>query len=432
MQRPVVSADLLVTGISQLLTLARADGQPRVGAALLDLGLVEDGALAAHGGRVVAAGPREEVLRGVQTGPDCRHVDAGGRVVMPGFVDCHTHTAFAGYRLDEYEWRVSGTPYEEIAARGGGIAKSVAQVRSASEQALFSLNARRLESCLRYGTTTIEIKSGYGLDLENELKQLRVVRRLAGHFPLTVVPTFLGAHAVPPEHRGSRERYVQVVIDEMIPAVARERLAEFNDVFCETGAFSREETERILRAGQRAGLKARIHADELTDSGGAALAAELGAVSADHLKKTGKKGIERMATAGVFGVLLPGTSFGLPSLEFAPARAMAAAGMRLAMATDFNPGSSTCESMPMMIAIACSHMRIAPAEAISMATYNPAFVLGREREVGSLENGKRADFIVLDAEDYREVANHFGVNPVDGVFVAGTQWQPGPRDALRG
>jgi imidazolonepropionase len=208
----------------------------------------------------------------------------------------------------------------------------------------------------------------------------------------------------------------------MIPAVAREGLAEFNDVFCEVGAFSREETERILRFGQRAGLKARIHADELTDMGAAELACHVGAVSADHLKKTSDKGIDRMAKAGVFGVLLPGTSFGLPSLEFAPARRMVDAGVRLAIATDLNPGSSTSESMPMMIAIACSHMRLSPAEAVAMATYNPAFVLGRDREVGSLETGKRADFLVLACEDYREVANHYGVNPVARVFVAGEEW----------
>ncbi len=418
------SADLIVSHISELVTL-RGDGAPRVGAALRDLSIVKDGALAVHGGRVVAAGRRDEVLRAVKPSPDCVSIDADGRVVMPGFVDCHTHLVFAAYRLDEYEWRVSGTPYAEIAERGGGIAKSVAHMRATSEPELLAVSEQRLQSAIRHGTTTIEIKSGYGLDLENEMKQLRVVRELASRHPVTIVPTFLGAHAIPPEYREKREDYVRLLLDTMIPAVAREGLAEFNDVFCERGAFSREETERILRFGQRAGLKARIHAEELSDTGGAVLAAELGAASAAHLKKIGPEGIDRMAAAGVFGVMLPGTSFGLPSLDFAPARAMVTAGMRLAIATDFNPGSSTCESMPMMIAIACSHMRLTPAEAIAMATYNPAFVLGREREVGSLEAEKRADFIVLDAEDHREVANHFGVNPVDRVFVAGAEWKPG-------
>ncbi|HKW15268.1 MAG TPA: imidazolonepropionase [Candidatus Krumholzibacteria bacterium] len=417
-----LSADLIVTDISELVTL-RGDGKPRTGEALRDIGIVKDGALAAFGGRIVAAGSREEVMRAARPAADCVHVDAGRRVVMPGFVDCHTHLVFATYRLDEYEWRVAGTPYAEIAARGGGIAKSVGHVRAMSEAELLARSTARLHSAIAHGTTTIEIKSGYGLDLEHEMKQLRVVRELARTHPVTIVPTFLGAHAIPLEYREKREDYVRLLIDVMIPAVVRENLAEFNDVFCETGAFSREETERILRSGQRAGLKARIHAEELTDTGGAVLAAAIGAASADHLKKIGPEGINAMAKAGVFGVLLPGTSFGLPSLDFAPARAMLAAGMRLAIASDFNPGSSTCESMPMMISIACSHMRLSPAEAISMATYNPAFVLGREREVGSLESGKRADFVVLNAVDHREVANHFGVNPVARVYVAGTAWE---------
>jgi imidazolonepropionase len=420
MTRPL--ADLIVTRVSELVTLRGADGAPRTGASLRELGIEKDGALAARGGRIVAAGGRDEVLRAVEPARGCVHVDAGARVVMPGFVDCHTHLVFAAYRLDEYEWRVQGTSYAEIAERGGGIAKSVADVRATPETALLALADARLRSAIRHGTTTIEIKSGYGLDLENEMKQLRVARALSERFPVTVVPTFLGAHAVPPEYREKRDDYVRLLTDVMIPAVVREGLAEMNDVFCERGAFSREETERILRSGQRAGLKARIHAEELSDSGGAVLAAELGAASADHLKKIGPEGINRMAAAGVFGVLLPGTSFGLPSLDFAPARAMVSAGMRLAVATDFNPGSSTSESMPMMIAIACSHMRLTPAEAITMTTYNPAFVLGREREVGSLEPGKRADFIVLDAEDHREVANHFGINPVARVFAAGVEW----------
>jgi imidazolonepropionase len=415
-------ADLIVTDISELVTL-RGDGQPRVGAALNDIGLVKNGVLAAHSGRIVAAGARDEVLGSVKPTSDCVHTSAQHSVVMPGFVDCHTHLVFARYRLDEYEWRVAGTPYAEIAARGGGIAKSVLHLRAMSEAELLAVSRKRLHSAIAHGTTTIEIKSGYGLDLEHEFKQLRVARELARTHPITIVSTFLGGHAIPPEFREKREDYVRLLTDVMIPAVVREKLAEFNDVFCETGAFSREETERILRSGQRAGLKARMHAEELTDTGGAVLAAEIGAVSADHLKKIGPEGINRMAAAGVFGVLLPGTSFGLPSLDFAPARAMMSAGMRLAIATDFNPGSSTCESMPIMIAIACSHMRLSPAQAISMATYNPAFLLGREREVGSLEAGKRADFIVLDAEDHRELANHFGVNPVARVFVAGSAWE---------
>jgi imidazolonepropionase len=273
------AADLIVTDISELVTL-RGDGKPRTGEALRDIGIVKDGALAALGGRIVAAGARDEVLRAVKPAADCRAVSAQGSVVMPGFVDCHTHLVFARYRLDEYEWRVAGTPYAEIAARGGGIAKSVSHVRSMTESELLAVSRRRLHSAIAHGTTTIEIKSGYGLDLEHEMKQLRVVRALAESHPVTIVPTFLGAHAIPSEYREKREDYVRLLTDVMIPAVVRENLAEFNDVFCETGAFSREETERILRSGQRAGLKARIHAEELTDTGGAVLAAEIGAASA--------------------------------------------------------------------------------------------------------------------------------------------------------
>ncbi len=416
------TADLVVTGCGQLVTLAKPDRTPRVRDALKDLAIVTDGALAVAGGRLISVGTRAHVLATTRVSAQTREVDAGGAVVMPGFVDCHTHAAFADYRLDEYEWRVSGTPYAEIAARGGGIAKSVEHVRNTPQGVLLERTRRRIHSAISYGTTTIEVKSGYGLDLENELKQLRVVAALRKELPIEIVPTFLGGHAIPKEMATDREGYVQALIHDMIPRVAADGLAEFNDVFCEVGAFSREETERILRSGQRAGLKARIHADELTDTGGAELAASLGAVSADHLKKTNDKGIDRMEKAGVFGVLLPGTSFGLPSLDFAPARKMVDAGMRLAVASDFNPGSSTSESMPMMVSIACSHMRLSPAEALSMATYNPAFVLGCEGEVGSLEVGKRADFLVLDAHDYREVANHFGVNPVARVFVAGREW----------
>ncbi|HEX5131992.1 MAG TPA: imidazolonepropionase [Candidatus Krumholzibacteria bacterium] len=420
-----VAADLIVTGASQLLTLARPGGGARIGPALSDLGIVAGGCLAAAGGRIVATGGRDEVLAAVNPAPGCREVDARGRVVMPGFVDCHTHTVFARYRLDEYEWRIGGTPYEAIAARGGGIAKSVEHIRATNEADLARISRERLAGCIAHGTTTIEIKSGYGLDLDNEMKQLRVIRHLADTFPVTVVATFLGGHAIPREHARTRAAYVDLLVEEMIPAVVAAGLAEFNDVFCESGVFTLEETERILRAGQRAGLKARLHADELTDMGAAELAADIGAVSADHLKKISDRGIARMASAGTFGVLLPGTSFGLPSLAFAPARRMVEAGMRLAIASDFNPGSSTSESMPMMTSIACSHMRLSPAEAITMATINAACVLGRDHEAGSLEPGKRADFLLLNCEDYREVPNHFGVNPVEMVFIAGEPWQRG-------
>lgn len=404
---------------SQLLTLSEPSGRPRVGPDLGELGIIRGGALAAKDGTIVAVGAREAVEGAIEPSPRCEVVDAAGAVVMPGFVDCHTHTVFARYRLDEYEWRVAGTPYATIAERGGGIAKSVADVHETDAESLFAVSQRRLAGCMAYGTTTIEIKSGYGLDLENEMKMLRVIRRLAENSSMTIVASFLGAHSLPASYADRREEFIELVTEKMIPAVAGAKLAEYNDVFSETGVFTVDEAERILRAGQRAGLKARIHADELDDTGSAELAARIGAVSADHLTRINPRGMARMAETGVFGVLLPGTSFGLPSLHFAPARAMVDAGMRLALASDFNPGSSTSESMPMMIAIACSHLRLSPAEAIAASTYNPAFVLGRERQVGSLEVGKRADFLVLNCEDYREIPNRFGINPVAKVFIEG-------------
>ncbi len=412
-------ASLLVVNASQMLTLGGNRGVPRVGPELNELAVVEDGSLAAHGGRIVAVGTRAEVEQSVEPTPECQVVDAGGAVVAPGFVDCHTHAVFAKYRLDEYEWRVAGTSYAEIARRGGGIAKSVADLHEMDEETLFNVSVERLKGCVRHGTTTIDIKSGYGLDLENELKQLRVIKRLAENLPLTIVATFLGAHSVPKSYVNKREAFIRLVIDTMIPAVKKEGLAEYIDVFSETGVFTVEEAERILRAGQQAGLKARLHADELEDTGSAELSVRIGAISADHLTKINPRGIAKMADSGVFGVLLPGTSFGLPSLHFAPARQMVDAGMRVAVASDFNPGSSTSESMPMMIAIACSHMRLSPAEAIAASTYNPAFIVGRDQVVGSLEPGKRADFLILNCEDYREIPNRFGVNPVSRVYIGG-------------
>jgi len=414
--------DLIVRNCRQLLTLQSPSKGPRKGKDLADIGLVGDGSIAASGGKIVAAGTCDSVMAAVRPAEECIEVDAGGAVVMPGFVDCHTHTVFAAYRLDEYEKRVRGVPYAEIARTGGGIAKSVADLRRTDERDLFETGLRRLNGCLRHGSTTIEIKSGYGLNLENELKQLRVIRDLRKVCPALVVPTFLGAHAVPPEYKDRREEYIQLVVREMIPAVAREGLAEFIDIFSEAGVFSTEEAERILRAGSEAGLKPRVHADELYDTSSAEMAVHVGAVSADHLNKISSRGMSLVAGSEVIGVLLPGTSFGLPSLEFAPARAMVEHGMAVAIATDFNPGSSPSESMPMMIAIACSHMRLSPAEAIAAATYNPAFALRREHEVGSLETGKRADFLILDCEDYREIPYRFGINPVGRVFIKGQEW----------
>ena len=415
----------VIKNCRQLLTLRSGERIPRRGEALSDLGLIENGTLLIHDGRVAAANTSDAVAKSIDPSVDYEEIDAGGAVVMPGFVDCHTHTVFAAYRLDEYQKRVLGVPYAEIAAAGGGIAKSVSHLRKMGEDTLLEVGRRRLKGCLRHGSTTIEIKSGYGLDLENELKQLRVIKELAASSPPLIVATFLGAHALPSEYAARRGEFVDLVINEMLPTVADQGLAEFNDVFSEIGVFTTEEAERILRAGLSTGLKARVHADELNDTGSSEMAVRVGAVSADHLTKISSKGISQMADSSVVGVLLPGTSFGLPSLDFAPARNMVDRGMIIAIATDFNPGSSPSESMPMMISIACSHMGLSSAEAIAATTYNAAFVLGREDEVGSLEAGKRADFLILDCEDYREIPYRFGVNPVHRVFIEGVEWVDG-------
>jgi len=416
-------ADLVVKNCGQLLTLRSTDRTPRRGSALADLGLVENGAVAIRKGRIVGVGSASSVESSIQPVATCREIDAGRAVVMPGFVDCHTHTCFARYRLDEYEKRVRGVPYSEIARAGGGIAKSVADVKEMDEETLLEVSEKRLKGCLDHGSTTVEIKSGYGLDLDNELKQLRVIKRLAEVSPAQVVSTFLGAHAVPGEFRDRREAYISQLIHEMIPLVVDQGLAEFVDVFSEIGVFTTREAERILRAGISAGLKGRVHADELNDTGSAEMAVRVGAVSADHLTKINTRAITRMADSNVIGVLLPGTSFGLPSLDFAPARDMVERGVAIAIATDFNPGSSPSESMPMMISIACSHMGLSAAEAIAGATYNAAFALCRAEEVGSLEVGKHADFLILDCEDYREVPYRFGTRIVGRVFIGGNEWK---------
>jgi imidazolonepropionase len=417
-------ADLLVSNCSQLVTLRNSTPTPRRGDALGDIGIIPDGAFAARDGRILAVGTPSEVEAAAPPAADCTFIDAGRSVVMPGFVDCHTHTVFAHYRLQEYEWRIQGKAYADIAKAGGGIAKSVSDLRKMTEEELLAVSRRRLNGCIRNGSTTIEIKSGYGLDLEHELKQLRVIRELGKRSPATIVPTFCGAHSVPAEYDGKREEFINLLIETMIPEVASQGLAEYIDVFCETGVFSVQEAERILRSGNQSGLKARLHADELSDTGGADLAVRLGAVSADHLTKISPENIRRLAGSSIIAVLLPGTSFGLPSLHFAPAREMIEKGVAIALASDFNPGSSPSESMSMMIAIACSHMKLSPAEAIAAATYNPAFVVGREHEAGSLEAGKRADFLLLACEDYREIPYRFGINPVEQVFIGGKRWYP--------
>jgi len=386
---------------------------------MTDLGLIESGSVAVQGGHILAVGTEGEVSRQVSINAQTVVIDASDRVVMPGFVDPHTHPVFAGTREEEFEMRLKGASYPEIAAAGGGIRSSVRRLRQASEDQLCREALPRLDRLLSHGTTTAEAKSGYGLDLANELKTLEVIARLNRDHPLDLVPTFLGAHEVPDEYRQDRGEYIRLVVEEMIPRVAESDLAEFCDIFCEQDVFDIPESRSILTAAQQAGLKLKLHADELAASGGSQLAAELGAVSADHLVYTGADGIAAMAAAGVIPVLLPGTTFFLRGKRYAPAREMIAAGLPVALATDLNPGSCMTESMPMILTLACLQMGLLPSEAICAATVNAAWALDRGAMVGSLEVGKRADLVIWGIDSYKILPYHYGVNLVDTVIKSG-------------
>lgn len=336
-------------------------------------------------------------------------IDAAGKVVLPGFVDSHTHLIFSGSREAEFEQRLQGLTYQEIAARGGGINASVAHVRRASRDELKESARRRLERLLGFGVTTVEVKSGYGLSPADELKCLEVIADLNGAAPFELVPTFLGAHAVPPEYRQDRAAYVRLLIDTMLPEVARAKLAEFCDVFCETGVFSLDESARILGRARELGLQLKLHADELTPLGGAELAARLGAVSADHLLCITEAGIEALARTGTVATLLPGTAFFL-GVAYAPARKLIEHGVAVALASDCNPGTCPTENLPLVGAMACTQMKMLPAEAITALTLNGAAALARADRLGSLEPGKQADLVVFDVPDYRHLFYHFGIN----------------------
>jgi imidazolonepropionase len=407
---------LFVFNCAQLVTLA-GPRRPRVGAELRELAIVEDGALLVRGGLIERVGRREEIEPLLDA--DCEVFDAGGRVLAPGFVDAHAHPVFAGQRADEFEKRAAGVSYQEIAAAGGGIRSTVRRTRAADEEELFAVARRREQWFLRTGTTTVEAKSGYGLSVEDELKMLRVVRRLNAEGRLKYVPTFLGAHEVPDEYRERRNEYVALVIEEMLPRVAAEGLAEFCDVFCEERVFTVEDSRRVLEAARALGLGLRVHADQLTRGDGALLAAELKAKTADHLEHTDAAGIAALKASGVQPVLLPGSVYALGSSRYPAARAMIDEGLAVVLATDFNPGSSPTPSMTMILSLASTHMKMTPAEGLSAATVNAAYSLGRGAETGTLETGKRADFVAHDCADYRELAYFFGVEHAHAVYVGG-------------
>jgi len=411
-----VSETLAVVNCSQVVTLAGAR-RPRTGGDLRQLAIIEDGAIFVRGEYIEAVGRRRDVESLI--GGDCVVVDAGHRVLLPGFVDAHTHPVFAGNRANEFEQRASGASYREIAARGGGIRSTVRSTRNASQAELVRSGQRYADWFLRNGTTTIEAKSGYGLTLEDELKILRAIQQLNDETPLRYVPTFLGAHDIPSEYRSRRHLYVTLVMNEMLPRVAEERLAEYCDVFCEEDVFTTDETWQILSAARCHGLGLRLHADQLSLSGGAKLAAELNAATADHLEHTDSTGIMALRAANVQPVLLPGSVYALGADNYPAARQMIEAGLALVLATDFNPGSSPVPSMPMILSLACTKMRMTPGEAITAATINAAYSLGRGDEIGSLEKGKCADFVIHDVSDYRELAYWFGIEQARQVYASG-------------
>ena len=407
---------LAIVNCSQLVTLA-GPARPRVGGELLELGIVSDGALLVRNGFIEKVGTRAEIEPLIST--DMEVIDADRRVLLPGFVDAHTHPVFAGTRVDEFEERSKGATYEEIAARGGGIQSTVNQTRAASVDELVARCRRYADWFLRGGTTTVEAKSGYGLSLEDELKILRIVKRLGRETSLRYVPTFLGAHSIPAEYRSRRDEYVSLIIEEMLPAVAEQKLAEFCDVFCEQKVFTTDEAWKILSAARCHGMGLRIHADQLSLSGGAQLAAELGTVTADHLEHTDGARIAALREAGVQPVLLPGSVYALGSTRYPAAREMIDAGLAIVLATDFNPGSSPTPSIPMILSLASTHMKMTPAEGITAVTINAAYSLNRGTELGSLEPGKIGDFVIHDCSDYRELAYFFGIERPLSVYGRG-------------
>ncbi len=418
-----IACDLLVDGIGRLYTCHRPGDEkgPRRGPdALSDVGLVEDAAVAAYQGEIVAVGPQDEVHRAVRLLPGGAYLDAGGRAVVPGFVDPHTHAVFGRSRPEEFGRRLVGESYQSIAASGGGIRASVRDFRRRDRRELVTLTRGRLREALRSGTTTIEVKSGYGLELEAELKALRVLRDLSGESGLPrIVPTCLAAHEFPDEYRDRRDAYVDLVCETILPQAVAEGLAERVDVFCEPGVYTVEQARRVLSRGMELGLDACIHADELEGGGGSELAAELGAASADHLGAIAPEGIEALAAAPTVGVLLPGTIFSLGLDRFAPARTMIEAGVAVALATDFNPGSNYCSSIPLTMAIACTRMHLHPHETLVMATIQAAWALRRPDSVGSLRVGKRCDLLVLRTETIDELVQHMGADEIETVVQDG-------------
>jgi len=407
--------DLLITNASELVTLQGRSQKPALGVQMRDLGITRKGSLAIHNGKIAATGKASEIERNF-SGKEC--MDATGEVVMPGFVDPHAHLVFAGSREDEFEMRIEGASYMEILQKGGGILNTVRETRNASEEQLIEGCKKTLDVMLEHGTTTVEAKSGYGLTLKDEQKCLKVIQRLNKEHPVAVVSTFLGAHAIPPEYERNADEYVKLIIDEMIPAVANQKLAEFCDVFCEKGVFNRDQSRQILLHGKTYCLKPKLHADEMTYFGGAELAAEVEAVSAEHLLFASNNGLKAMAEKDVVAVLLPAAAFSLMLGKYANARKMIEIGVAVALGTDFNP-SCWVENQQIVISLACRQMKMTPAEAITATTINAAHAINRAHEIGSLEPGKKADVVILNIPNHNFLGYRFGANLVEKVIKEG-------------
>ena len=407
-------ADLILRS-PQIVTCAPG-GVPRPGRQMRELGILAEGALAIKAGTLVAVGQARAVLSEWQ-GPVVAH----NGCLAPGLVDPHSHPLFGGSRVHEFEMRARGATYQEIHAAGGGIASTVAATRGASDEQLRQTTLDRLKRMLRHGTTTVEVKTGYGLSTAEELRHLKIYDELRQLTPQRLVLTFMGAHALPPEFSGRQSEFVDLVVETMIPAVAEQGLAEFGDVFCEQGAFTREESHRVLSACRESGLKLRIHAEEFSYQGGARMAAELGATSADHLQFLPPEDFDVLLKAGTIPVMTAGTSFFLGMSQFAPAQGLIAADLPLALGSDFNAGSCLSESMQMALSLGVLKLGLTPEEALLAATVNSAHSLGRGQQVGSLEVGKGADVLALDLLDIREWPYHYGVNLVEAVYVAGVR-----------
>jgi imidazolonepropionase len=403
---------LLLVNIRQLLTLRSSSPGPRRGASLSELGIIEDAAVLCLGGKIVSVGRTRDALRDPwlkKNRKKVTEIDCGGRVVLPGFVDSHTHPVFTHPRLVDFEKRISGASYEEIAEAGGGIRSSIDGVRKASKAALAEKVLAALHDLAMHGTTTVEAKSGYGLSLESEIKSLESIRAAARQWPGTVVPTFLGAHAVPPEYRGRSQEYIDLVCNQMMPVVAKRKLAQFVDVFCDRGAFSPEETAQIFHAAEEHGLAVRAHTGQLSETRLAPLLRYRPA-SLDHMDYVNEADLPALARSGTVATLVPGANYFLGLSRYPDARRFIEAGVAVALATDYNPGSSPTVSMPMAMSLACTHLKMSPAEAITAATTNGAWALGLADRKGSVEPGKDADLTVFDGKDYREIAYWFGVN----------------------